>query len=127
MRFFYTRSWRDDAIRPVLEAMSQLPNCRAWYSCDRGTGIPASIPPRVRLAWLMTGDDDAPPPETHLIFRIRALRRRPQTRIQGVRVCPAEDGVTRKMQVTCDRCRLCWRSLSADPQHRISLPLIQPP
>jgi hypothetical protein len=124
--FFYTRSWRDDAIRPVLEAMAQLPNCRAWYSCDRGTGIPASVPPCVRLAWLMTDDGDTPP-EAHLIFRVRSLRRQPQTRIEGVRVCPAEDGVTRKAPVTCDRCRLCWRPLPADTQQRISLSLIQLP
>jgi hypothetical protein len=44
--FFYTRSWRDDAIRPVLEAMAGLSNCRAWYSCDRGTGVPTPVPPR---------------------------------------------------------------------------------
>lgn len=105
--FFYTRSWRDDAIRPVLEAMAQLPNCRAWYSCDRGTGLPASVPPRVHLAWLMTDDGDTLSPEAHFIFRVRSLRRWPQTRISGVRVCPAEDGVTRKAPVTCDRCRLC--------------------
>ncbi len=77
--YFYTRSWRDDAIRPVLEPMAGLPNCRAWYSCDRGTGIPASVPPGVRLAWLMTAPDDAPPRDVHLTFRVRYLRRRPQT------------------------------------------------
>jgi hypothetical protein len=125
--FFYTRSWRDDAIRPVLEAMAGLSNCRAWYSCDRGTGVPRPVPPGVRLAWLMTGDDDPPPPDAHLTFRVRRLRRRAQTRIEGVRVCPAEDGVTRKVHVTCDRCRLCWRPLPAGPQHRASLPLIRPP
>src|SRR4051794_31112247 len=59
--FFSTRSWRDAQVRPVLERMAQRPNCRAWYSCDRGTGIPAQVPPRVRLAWLMTGPDDPPP------------------------------------------------------------------
>jgi hypothetical protein len=30
--FFYTRSWRDAAIRPVLEQMAGLPHCRAWYA-----------------------------------------------------------------------------------------------
>ena len=59
--YFYTRSWRVPAIRPVVEEMAALPNCVAWYSCDRDTGVPADVPARVRLAWLATADDDAPP------------------------------------------------------------------
>jgi hypothetical protein len=125
--YFYTRSWRDGAIWPVLGAMAGLPNCRAWYSCDRGTGIPNSVPPGVRLAWLMTAPDDAPPRDVHLTFRVRSLRRRPQTHVEGIRVCPAEDGVARKEPVTCDRCRLCWRTLPPERLQRLSLPLILTP
>lgn len=125
VRFFlYTRSWRHAAIRSVLERMAELPNCRVWYSCDRETGVPAHVPPRVRLAWLMTGADDPPPADTDLAFRIRRLRRQPRTRIDGVRVCPEEDGVVRKEPVTCDRCRLCWRPLPAEPRHGIALPVL---
>jgi hypothetical protein len=121
--FFYTRSWRDVTVCPVLEQMALLPNCRAWYSCDRGTGVPAQVPARVRLAWLMTAADDLPPHGLDLAFRIRPLRRQPLTRANGVRVCPAEDGVVRRAPVTCDRCRLCWRPLPPDTGNRIALPL----
>lgn len=122
--FFYTRAWRDDAIRPVLERMAALPNCRVWYSCDRETGIPTEVPPRVRLAWLMTGADDPPPAGMGLAFRVRRLRQQAQTRVDGVRVCPEEDGVRRKAPVTCDRCGLCWRPLPGEPHQRIALPVV---
>src|SRR3954452_14541669 len=82
--FFYTRSWRDAQVRPVLERMGRLPNCRAWYSCDRGTGVPTRVPPRVRLAWLMTGPDDSPPVGVDLTFRVRPLRRQALPRVNGV-------------------------------------------
>ncbi len=61
VRFFvYSRAWRDDHIRAALERMTQLPNCCLWYSCDKGTGVPGSVTPRVRLAWLMTDANDRP-------------------------------------------------------------------
>lgn len=127
VRFFgYTRSWRMSGIRPVLEELAALPNARLWYSCDRGTGVPAAVPPRVRLAWLMTGAGDLPPSETHLIFRVRPLRRRPLTRVEGVRVCPEEDGVPRRAPVTCDRCGVCWRSLPGEAPQRWPLPVLDP-
>ena len=45
VRFYaYTRSWRHRGIRPVLEEMARQPNCRLWYSCDEGTGLPARVP-----------------------------------------------------------------------------------
>jgi hypothetical protein len=127
VRFFlYTRSWRDPAVRAVLGRMARLPHCRVWYSCDRGTGLPARVPARVRLAWLQTAADDLPPPGTHLAFRVRPLRRRPRTRVNGVRVCPEEDGVRRQAPVTCDRCRLCWKPLPGEPRARIPLPVLPP-
>ena len=125
--FFYTRSWRDPSVRTVLEQMATLPNCRAWYSCDRGTGVPAPVPAGVRLAWLMTAVDDLPPPGLDLAFRIHPLRQLPLTRAGGARVCPAEDGVARRAPVTCDRCRLCWRPLAPEARDRIPLPLSEPP
>ena len=122
--FFYTRSWREGPIRAVLERMAGLPNCRAWYSCDRGTGVPAQVPPQVRLAWLMTTPEDLPPAGVALIFRVRSLRRQARTRVNGVRVCPDEDGVARKAPVTCDRCRLCWKPLPGEAPRRFTLPTL---
>jgi hypothetical protein len=128
VRFFvYSRGWRDDRIRPVLERMAELSNCRVWYSADKGTGLPANPPPRVRLAWLMTDGDDLPPADAGLVFRIRRLRRRPRAHVRGVRVCPAEDGQPRSARVTCDRCGVCWQPLPGDKEPRLALPVIEPP
>jgi len=122
--YFYTRAWRDDATRVVLERMAGLPNCRAWYSCDRETGVPSTIPPGVRLAWLAITPDDLPPAGANLVFRIRRLRSQQATHLNGVRVCPVEDGVLHSQPVTCERCQLCWQPLHEDSARRVSLPLL---
>lgn len=122
-RFFcYTRSWRVAAIKAALDRLSRLPNCRVWYSADRDTGVPAGVPPRVRVAWLMTAPDDVPPTSVDLIFRTRRLRRQPPLN-SGLPVCPAEDGVVRTQPATCDVCGRCWRPA---PGRRIPLPLVEP-
>jgi hypothetical protein len=110
VRFFtYTRSWRVPAIRGVLEEMAAEPNLQLWYSADRGTGLPDRLPAGVRVAWLMTAQDERPPRPVDLIFRVTPLRRTQITEIDGVPVCPAEDGLPRNHPVTCDLCRTCWR------------------
>ena len=125
--YFYTRAWRVDSIRDTLERMAALPNCRAWYSCDRETGVPTDVPPHVRLAWLSAEPGDVPPPSAGLVFRTRGLRRRQATHIGGVRVCPAEDGVPRGEPVTCERCGSCWQPLADAASWRVSLPLLPEP
>ena len=120
--YFYTRSWRIPTIRPVIERMAALPNCIVWYSCDRDTGVPASVPARVRLAWLATADGDVPPADLDLMFRIRRLRQQPVAP-GGTPVCPGEDGVRRTRAVTCDRCGVCWHPARA---RRFPLPVIEP-
>lgn len=120
--YFYTRSWRVPAIKVVIDEMAALPNCAAWYSCDRDTGVPTDVPPGVRLAWLSVAADDLPPAGIDLVFRVRPLRHHP-TAPGGPPVCPAEDGVPRSRRVTCDVCGRCWHSA---PAIRISLPVIDP-
>jgi hypothetical protein len=121
--YFYTRSWRVPAIRDVVERMAALPNCVVWYSCDRDTDVPVGVPDRVRLAWLATSADDAPPEGLDLMFRTRRLRSTP-TLAGGPPVCPGEDGVARSRPVTCDRCGVCWNPA---PARRFPLPVIEPP
>lgn len=118
--FFYTRSWRIPAIRSVIDQMAELPNCRVWYSCDRDTGVPALVAPRVRVAWLMTDTHDRPPPGVDLVFRVRRLRRQ-STPFREPRICPAEDGQPRSVPVTCEQCGVCWR-MPTGP--RVSLPVV---
>jgi hypothetical protein len=105
--FTYTRAWRVPSISEVLVELSRLPNLALWYSADRETGWPEIVPPRVRIAWLMTAADEQPPPEADLVFRKLALRKQPAVEVAGVLVCPAENG--QQSTATCDRCRICWR------------------
>jgi hypothetical protein len=119
--YFYTRSWRVPEVRRVIDRMAALPNCRAWYSADRDTGLPPGLPPRARVAWLMTSPDDLPPPGAGLVFRVRRLRRGPAP--AGVPACPAEDGVPRPRAASCDRCGFCWRP---DPGGRFPLAVLAP-
>ena len=110
------------AIKAVIDRMAALPNCAAWYSCDRDTGVPADVPPGVRLAWLSVSADDTPA-GVDLVFRVRGIRRLPAPP-GGPPVCPAEDGVPRPRRATCDACGRCWR-FGPDP-HRVPLPVIDP-
>lgn len=115
--YFYTRSWRVPGVKAVLDAMAGLSNCVAWYSADRATGLPAAVPPGVRVAWLQTSPDDPPPAGSHLAFRVRRLR--PQPSPPQSPVCPAEVGS--RPRVTCERCGHCWRPAGVG---RVPLPVV---
>ena len=120
--YFYTRSWRVPGIKRVIDRMADLRNCRVWYSADRETGVPAEVPARVRVAWLMGDATDLPPSNIDLVFRVRRLRRVPVLPPVPP-VCPTEDGQSRAVRVTCERCGVCWGPL---PTNRTSLTVIQP-
>lgn len=107
VRFFaYTRSWRNPSILSVLKEMATLTNCRLWFSADQQTGIPADVPERVRVAWLMTHADETPTGD--LVFRVRRLRGQPARRLNLVLVCPTENGPGERT-TDCSRCGVCWR------------------
>jgi hypothetical protein len=123
VRFFtYTRAWRIPAIGDVLERMSLLPNMAMWYSADRDTGWPEHVPPKVRIAWLVTKPDEHVHADADLVFRSQSLRKIHAVELNGVPVCPAENG--QQDPTTCDRCRICWRL--AEPK-RFSLPVLTLP
>jgi hypothetical protein len=127
-RFFtYTRAWRTPEIKVVVDALAALPNVQVWYSADRDTGLPPDVPAGIRVAWLMTAEDDGPPAGADLVFRVRRLRRDPAAEVGGVRVCPAEDGLTRPRVPTCDHCGVCWRHPAPQPSDRTPLPVLGPP
>lgn len=118
--YTYTRCWRIPAFRPVLQRMADYPNMRLWYSCDRDTGIPSHVPASVSLCWLMTHAKDVPPQPVDLVFRIRKLRQLPLPQIEGIRVCPDENGKHYPHPPHCETCGTCWRTSPG----RLSLPTI---
>lgn len=107
--YFYTRSWRDPPIRLVVEQMAALPNCSAWYSCDRETGVPEDVSPGIRLAWLQVVAHEVIPNQVDLVFRRHGLRRVPLLTADS-HICPEQDGIARSSKVTCQQCQLCIRS-----------------
>lgn len=112
LHYFYSRSWRDRTIRPVLARMAGLKNVRVWFSTDRQTGDPGRVPRRVKLAYLQDAADDLPV-RADLVFRPHRLRKTPRSTVKtaGRRapVCPTETGLPEAAAVTCETCRACWR------------------
>lgn len=105
--FVYTRSWRVPKIVKVLQKLSTLGNLRLWYSVDAETGLPRKVPKKVRLAYMAVSVADIPDNKVDLVFRDYDIRAMVQKRINGVLVCPVENGIT--PNITCTKCKLCWR------------------
>jgi hypothetical protein len=105
VRFFgYTRSWRIPSLVPALEELAASSAMRLWYSADEASGIPQSVPPTVRIAYLQTST--APPPTgVDLVFRPLRLRRLPASPL----VCEHETPTGRRSGVTCGSCGRCFR------------------
>jgi hypothetical protein len=106
--WFYTRSWRVPTIFPLLKAISFLPNCKVWFSADCETGYPSEVPDGVRVAWMMT-DEEQDTEDAELIFLLPSLRTgRIALPLAGT-VCPSETPEGKQKGTTCASCRLCWR------------------
>lgn len=101
--YFYTRSWRIAEIAPVLEQMAALRCCRAWYSLDAQTGIPMTVPPGVRLAYLQV-DTDEEPELLDLLFVVRRLKR--HAKRVGLPLLCDHQADTRE---NCGHCGKCFR------------------
>lgn len=117
-RFFaYTRSWREEAIRPILWDMSRRSNMSLLLSCDHETGAPPRWH-KVRIAYMATSDDDSPKFPVDLVFRDQTQTPMIREPLSGALVCPVEQGVERSVKITCEKCRLCFdkkRQLIARP------------
>ena len=104
--YFYTRSWRVEAVVPVLEQVAVFDNVRAWYSADAETGLPESLPEGVRVAWLQTEVDE--PLAGDLVFRDEPVRDT-KPRVALPVVCPNETPAGRRFGVNCGNCGHCWK------------------
>ena len=105
VRFYgYTRSWRIAALAPALEELAAFRAMRLWYSIDEESGVPANVPPNVRLAYLQSSS--APPPSAaDLVFLPHSLRILPESLI----VCDHETISGKRLGVTCGSCGRCFR------------------
>jgi len=113
--FAYTRCWRRAEVLAELIVLAGLPNVNLWFSEDRDTGRPPAVP-RVRRAYLLVGGAKEVAAPADLVFRVPPPRRpgrpnasaRPAKRANGVLICPKEQGVARRVQLTCSSCRICY-------------------
>lgn len=103
----YTRSWRVEAILPVLKDISQLPNMQLWLSADAETGYPAEVPEGARVAWMQT-DVDEDTGEAELVFLDHPLRKLTLPLNVLDKVCPTETPEGKRKGTTCATCRFCW-------------------
>lgn len=105
VRFYgYTRSWRIAALALALEELAACRAMRLWYSFDDESGLPATLPPTVRLAYLQT-TTAAPPSAADLVFRPHGLRTLPELPV----VCDQETPSGKQLGVTCGSCGRCFR------------------
>lgn len=103
--YFYTRSWRVPEVALVLRQMAALRCCRPWYSVDRDSGLPAEVPPGVRLAYMQ--DAEVGVQNVQLVFRTRGMLDRP--RVGLPMVCPNDTPQGRQGGTNCGSCGYCWR------------------
>jgi hypothetical protein len=105
--WFYTRSWRIPTIFPLLKAISFMPNAHVWFSCDAETGYPAEVPERVRIAWMVTEEEENTE-RAELLFLLPSLRKRPIALPMFATVCPTELPEGKAKGTTCATCGFCW-------------------
>jgi hypothetical protein len=130
VRFFiYTRSWRIPKIREAIDAfVKDCPNLRMWFSVDAEIAPELkNVPKRVRRAYMTVANNDIPSNKMDLVFRDYAIRNSVQKKVNGVLVCPPENGITK---LNCETCGICWERTTVpkgppDPalKGRISLQL----
>jgi Gene product 88 len=120
----YTRTWRIAEWLPTLNRLAALPGMNLFFSYDRDTGLPPTIP-NVRRAWLAATDNEPPPITPHkqdVIFRGTAElteeipdNRRRYTlaendgNLGGFFTCPHENGKSKTESTKdCVSCRHCF-------------------
>ena len=103
--FAYTRSWGEAALLPELRRLAKLRNFHLWLSCDSSMTEPPEIA-GARVAFLRVRDEPLPEHPVNLVFR--EARDTVEKRVDGVFVCPTENGVLTKKKRTCSKCQLCY-------------------
>ncbi len=117
----YTRSWRIKEISTDLVKLASLSNMHMWYSIDSETGYPDVLPPRVRTAYMYIEDRAEPRNDVDLLFR--DSDKTIAKKINGVVVCPPENGIVKNAKLTCDKCMICYRNRPSKNK-RLGLPLV---
>jgi hypothetical protein len=107
--YSYTRSWRLLDLAPDLIKLGLLPNWQMWFSEDRQTGKSPYVR-EIRRAYMCIDhlDELMAPDDVDLIFR-EDFGKGVVKKMEGVQVCPVENGVKYAFPMTCSRCGICWK------------------
>jgi hypothetical protein len=114
VHYFYSRSWQVARVKPMLLLLAAEPNVVSWWSCDRDSGVPFPVPAGVKLAWMLSRDEEADTHAEeiglcHLVFRVPRCRNTPAVKICGTPVCPVENGTPAGREMNCGTCGICWK------------------
>ena len=115
--YFYTRSWVVENLLEPLKKLAREPNMFAWFSCDRSMPVPPK-PANVRLAYMFMDDFDEPKYKVDLVFRVKHKTVRKRMGQYSSLVCPVEQGVDSKVQLTCEKCKICFSNYKTIRQPR---------
>ena len=100
----------------VLTKIAALPNVALWLSEDTSTGTPPpDMIPGARRAFMARRDSQltqlSAHPQASLVFRNQTTA--VIKRVDGVLVCPVENGTTPQVKITCGTCQLCFSAAKA--------------
>lgn len=115
--YFYTRSWRVPRLLPHIKQLAAEPNVFAWFSCDSSMPVPPKVP-GIRLAYMSMDDTDAPDYPADLVFRVKHKTVAKRMGEHGCRVCTLEQGIERKVDITCETCGICFSNYSTNKEIR---------
>ena len=116
--YCYTRSWRHAGNRAALEEFAALPNVKLWLSVDKDSRDVPTIP-NTRIAYMSIGNDDRPVPGSDLVFKT-SQRNQVTIKMDGVLVCPVENGTKAGHNLTCADCKFCFNAGFKRPAARVA-------
>jgi hypothetical protein len=105
--YAYTRSWNVPRLYKSLLVLAKLPNFDMWFSTDKAMGKPPKVK-GVRTCYLAQDDDDKPRFKVDLVFREKRHTKIKKYGRYNSRVCPVEQGIKRKIPITCSSCKICF-------------------
>lgn len=104
----YTRSWQEPEIAEVLKLCALEKNCLLWLSADNETGTPPRWKGIAGIAFMALSEADQPSFPVDLVFFVKEPSS--MTRFfGGTLVCPNEQNAPNSKEMTCSRCRYCFK------------------
>lgn len=115
--YFYTRSWSVPRLLPHIKKLAAEPNVFAWFSSDASMPVPPKIR-GIRRAYMSMNDEDHPRYAADLVFRVKHGTPVKRMGKHNCLVCTLEQGIERKVDITCESCKICFSNYNTHKQIR---------